>query len=101
MEAYCKIAWSLDPSNGIYFGNAVAHSSSKASALRDLVDYLGFNLTQTLAIGDSYNDLDIFRVSGAKIAMGHAPASLKEMADWIAPTVDEDGVAIAIEKFFL
>jgi Cof subfamily protein (haloacid dehalogenase superfamily) len=101
MENYCKIAWSLDPSNGIYFGNAVAQFASKANALQALVDYLGFNLNQTLAIGDSYNDLEIFQVAGTKVAMGHAPISLKEIADWIAPSVDEDGVAVAIERFFL
>lgn len=100
MEDYCKIAWSLDPSNGIYFGNAVARTTSKANALRDLVDHLGFQLSQTLAIGDSYNDLEIFQVAGTKVAMGHAPISLKETADWIAPSVDEDGVAVAIEQFF-
>lgn len=101
METYCKIAWSLDPSNGIYFGNAVARSTSKANALRDLVDYLGLTLNQAMTIGDSYNDLEIFRVAGIKIAMGHGPDSLKELANWIAPSVDEDGVAVAIEKFFL
>jgi hydroxymethylpyrimidine pyrophosphatase-like HAD family hydrolase len=101
MNAYCKVAWSLDPSNGIYFGNAVSRSASKASALQDLVDYLGIRIEQTLAIGDSYNDLDIFKVAGAKVAMGHAPDSLKEIADWTAPSVDDDGVAVAIEKFIL
>lgn len=101
MQSFCKIAWSLDPSNGIYFGNAVARSASKASALRDMADYLGFDLSQTLAIGDSYNDLEIFKVAGAKVAMGHGPDSLKEIADWIAPSVDDDGVAAAIEKFIL
>ena len=101
MEEYCKISWALDPSNGIYFGNAVARSASKASALQDVVDYMGLDISQTLAIGDSYNDLEIFKVAGTKVAMGHAPESLKEIANWIAPTVNDDGVAVAIEKFIL
>lgn len=101
LEDYCKMAWSLDPSNGIYFGNAVARSVSKGGALRDVVDYLGYELSQTLAIGDSYNDLGILKTAGIKVAMGHAPDSLKEVADWVAPSVDEDGVAAAIEKFIL
>jgi hydroxymethylpyrimidine pyrophosphatase-like HAD family hydrolase len=33
--------------------------------------------------------------------MGHAPESLKALADWIAPSVDEDGVATTIEKYIL
>jgi len=101
MENFCKMSWSLDPSNGIYFGNAVAKAVSKAGALQEMVDYLGFDITQTVAIGDSYNDLGMFRVAGTKIAMGHAPDSLKSLADWVAPSVDDDGVAVAIEKFVL
>lgn len=101
MEGYCKMAWSLDPSNGIYFGNAINSSASKGSALQDLIDYLGGDMRQTMAIGDSYNDLNIFKVAHKTVAMGHAPDSLKELADWIAPSVNEDGVAVAIEKFIL
>ncbi len=101
MANYCKIAWSLDPSNNIYFGNAVARTVSKGGALLQMVDYLGIDLEQTLTIGDSYNDIGIFKVGGTKVAMGHAPDQLKELATWIAPPVEEDGVAVAIEKFIL
>jgi hydroxymethylpyrimidine pyrophosphatase-like HAD family hydrolase len=79
----------------------VARTVSKAGALLELVDYLDIDISKTLAIGDSYNDLGIFKVAGAKVAMGHAPDSLKGLADWIAPVVDDDGVAAAIERFIL
>ncbi len=101
MESYCKMSWSLDPSNGIYFGNAVSRTVSKGGALREMVDHLGISTEEALVIGDSYNDLGIFKVAGTKVAMGHAPEQLKELADWIAPDVDHDGVAVAIEKFLL
>ena len=101
MASYCKMSWSLDPSNGIYFGNAVARSVSKAGALLEMIDYLDIDISRTLAIGDSFNDLGIFKVAGAKIAMGHSPDSLKELADWVAPSVDDEGVAVAIERFIL
>jgi len=101
MEKLCKMSWSLDPSNNIYFGNAISRYVSKASALRDMADYLGIDLSQILAIGDSFNDLPIFEVAGTSVAMGHAPAGLKQLANWVAPSVDQDGVAIAIEKFIL
>jgi hydroxymethylpyrimidine pyrophosphatase-like HAD family hydrolase len=101
MEAYCKISWSMDPSNGIYFGNAVARTASKGGALLELVDYLGVGREETLAIGDSYNDIDIFNQAGLKVAMGHAPDELKKLADWIAPPVNEHGVAVAIQKVFI
>ena len=101
MARYCKMSWSLDPSNGIFFGNAVSRNVSKANALRDMVDYMGIGIDQILAIGDSFNDLSTFEVAGTCVAMGNAPDSLKQLADWIAPPVEEDGVAAAIEKFLL
>lgn len=101
MADLCKMSWSLDPTNGIYFGNAISRSVSKGNALNEIMDYLGIKASQIMAIGDSFNDLPIFEVAGTKIAMGHAPGSLKELADWVAPTVEEDGVAVAIEKFIL
>lgn len=101
MEKLCKMSWSLDPSNNIYFGNAISRYVSKASALRDMADYLGVELNQILAVGDSFNDLPIFEVAGTCVAMGHAPAHLKQLAHWVAPPVEDDGVAVAIEKFIL
>lgn len=100
MQKYCKVAWSLDPSNGIYFGNLVSRYVSKGGALRELVDYKGVTLEETVVVGDSYNDMGIFDVAGTAVAMGHAPDDLKKLADWIAPDVDHDGVAAAIERYF-
>ena len=101
MAQYCKMSWSLDPSNGIYFGNAISRHVSKAKALHDVVDYLGIDIGEILAIGDSFNDLSTFEVAGTKVAMGDAPDELKQLADWIAPPVDQDGVAVIIEKYLL
>ncbi len=101
MERYCKMSWSLDPSNGIYFGNAVSRAVSKAKALRDMIDYLGISFQEMLTVGDSFNDLSTFEVAGTSVAMGNAPESLKALADWVAPTVAQDGVATVIEKYIL
>lgn len=101
MEPFCKMSWSLDPSNGIYFGNAVARTVSKAKALRDMADYLGIGFEEMLAVGDSFNDMSTFEVAGTCVAMGNAPESLKQLADWVAPPVAEDGVAAVIEEFIL
>lgn len=101
LQTFCKMSWSLDPSNGIYFGNAVSRSVSKAGALKDMLDYLAIHPQQVLAIGDSFNDLSTFEIVGTSAAMGDAPESLKQLADWIAPPVEKDGVATVIEKFIL
>ncbi len=101
MERHCKMSWSFDASNGIYFINAVARSVSKGQALTDMTDYLNIDPSQVIAIGDSFNDVPTFEVAGTSVAMGNAPDGLKEMADWVAPSVEADGVAVAIEQFIL
>lgn len=101
MEPLCKMSWSLDPSNNIYFINAISRSVSKGETLHTVADYLGVDLEQVLAMGNSFNDLPIFEVAGASVAMGHAPDELKQKATWVAPSVEDDGVAVAIEKFVL
>ncbi|MBN1219376.1 MAG: Cof-type HAD-IIB family hydrolase [Anaerolineae bacterium] len=101
MEVLCKMSWSLDPSNNIYFINAISRAVSKGDSLRNVADYLGIGLDQIMAIGDSFNDLPVFEVAGFSVAMGNSPAELKELADWVAPPVEKDGVAVAIEQFIL
>jgi hydroxymethylpyrimidine pyrophosphatase-like HAD family hydrolase len=54
-----------------------------------------------MAIGDNWNDVEMLEYAGLGIAMGDAPAGVQAVADWVAPTVDEDGVAAAIAKFLL
>ena len=101
MEDYCKMSWSLDPSNNINFINAISRSVSKGDSLRNVADYMDIDLEQIMAIGDSFNDLPVFEVAGLSVAMGNAPEDLKQLADWVAPPVEKDGVAVAIEKFIL
>jgi hypothetical protein len=101
MQSLCKISWSLDPSNNIYFGNAISRYVSKGSALRDVLDYQGIDPAHVIAVGDSFNDLPIFEVVGTKVAMGHAPENLKQLADYVVPSIEGDGVAVAVEKFIL
>lgn len=101
MEHYCKMSWSVDPTNNIDFINAISRSVSKGETLRNVTDYLNIDLDQVIAIGDSFNDLPVFEVAGVSVAMGNAPEDLKRLADWVAPPVEKDGVAVAIEKFIL
>ncbi|MCB0154398.1 MAG: Cof-type HAD-IIB family hydrolase [Anaerolineae bacterium] len=101
MARHCKMSWSFDASNGIFFINAVARSVSKGQALRDMMDYLNIDAGQVLAMGDSFNDLATFETVGFSVAMGNAPPEVKRKAGWVAPSVDDDGVAVAIERFVL
>jgi hydroxymethylpyrimidine pyrophosphatase-like HAD family hydrolase len=74
---------------------------SKASALLQLAKLRGISTGDILAIGDNWNDLPMLRLAGRAVLMANAPAELLSVAyekGWrIAPSNDEDGVALAIE----
>ncbi|MET0296508.1 MAG: Cof-type HAD-IIB family hydrolase [Microbacterium sp.] len=64
----------------------------KGAAIAQLVDALGLDIADSIAIGDSTNDLEMLQVAGVGIAMGNADAAVKQIADEITTAVDDDGV---------
>jgi HAD superfamily hydrolase (TIGR01484 family) len=74
--------------------------ATKEHAIHVLKEMLGLTSEQLIGVGDSGNDIPIFRAVSHKVAMGNATDALKELADEIAPTVDENGLATIIEKYF-
>ena len=75
--------------------------ADKGRALSALCARLHIPVEQTLAIGDSDNDLPVLRTAGISVAMGNAPEDVKQMADHITADCDEEGVALALEHFVL
>jgi Cof subfamily protein (haloacid dehalogenase superfamily) len=73
---------------------------SKASGLSYVVDQLGLEPTDVLAIGDGRNDIEMLTWAGRGVAMGHAPDEVKEIADDVTGTVDEDGAATEISRWY-
>lgn len=67
--------------------------TSKAVAVQKVAAYLGLSLSEVMVIGDSYNDVDMFKVAGLAVAMGNAPDDVKQAAHITIGTNDEDGVA--------
>lgn len=78
-----------------------ALGATKGKGILRLASHLGLEQNQTLACGDGENDITMIQLAGVGVAMGNAEEYLKEMADYITLTNDEDGVAAAIEKFVL
>ncbi len=75
---------------------------NKGTAVQYLAEeYLGLQAENVMAIGDNFNDLEMIQYAGLGIAMGNAPEAVQAEANWVAPTVELDGAAIAIEKFLL
>lgn len=73
---------------------------SKGKALKWLAKELGVSIEETMACGDTENDIDIIRTAGIGVAMGNAKENVKEIADYVTKTNMEDGVAYAIRRFW-
>ena len=76
-----------------------AKKATKGGALLNLCAVLGIDVKDSMAFGDGSNDLSMIQNAGIGVAMGNAYDGLKEAADFVTLTCDEDGVAHAIQKF--
>lgn len=74
---------------------------SKGLAIGKLLEHWGINKSNTIAIGDQDNDLEMLKAVKIGLAMGNATDSLKALSEIELPSVEDDGVAYAIEKFIL
>ncbi|MEQ8155407.1 MAG: Cof-type HAD-IIB family hydrolase [Clostridiaceae bacterium] len=73
----------------------------KGSGITELARILGIKQEEIIAIGDELNDMEMIEYAGMGIAMGNAKDELKEIANYITKTNEEDGVAYALDKFIL
>ena len=80
---------------------AIPLGVNKATALQRVTEELGIPRELTFAVGDAENDIEMVAWAGLGVAMGNASPSLKAVADYIAPSAEDDGAAQAIEKFCL
>jgi len=74
---------------------------SKEKALRELVDYYGINLDNTMTLGDNFNDVPMLDLAGVGVAMQNAPEEVKSHADVVTGSNNENGVSRAITKYVL
>ncbi|MCL2423018.1 MAG: Cof-type HAD-IIB family hydrolase [Micrococcales bacterium] len=65
---------------------------SKASALENIRQRLGVEPYATVAVGDGGNDVEMLRWAARGVAMGHAAANVREAADEVTATIDDDGL---------
>jgi len=75
---------------------------NKGTGVRYLAEeLLKIDAANVMTIGDNFNDLEMLEYAGLGIAMGNAPTGVQAVAQWVAPGVEQDGAAVAIEKFLL
>ncbi len=75
--------------------------AAKIDALKRLAAHLGISQAEVMVVGDQDNDAEMIAWAGVGVAMGNASPAAKAVADWIAPPLEEDGAAVAIEHFAL
>ncbi len=77
----------------------IPKASGKANAIYKILEYYGYTIEESMAFGDGGNDKDMLEAVGMGIAMGNAIDEVKEIANYVCDTVDNDGVCGAVEKF--
>ncbi|WP_303000174.1 HAD family hydrolase [Thomasclavelia spiroformis] len=73
-------------------GELISKVDNKATAIKQVIDYLGIDKKDTIAFGDSMNDYEMINFVECGIAMGNACKELKEVASRVCRSVDEDGI---------
>ncbi|PLR81169.1 phosphoglycolate phosphatase [Bacillus canaveralius] len=74
---------------------------NKAKAIGKVCGFLGLEMQNVMAIGDSLNDIAMIREAGLGVAMGNAQEIVKATADWVTESNKNDGVAKAIYEWVL
>ncbi len=87
--------------NGDWMVDFTHATATKATAVARYAELNGIDASQMIAAGDSFNDVPLLDACGLGVAMGNAVPEVKSIADYVAPSVDEDGLAVAIDEFVL
>lgn len=86
---------------GAHSGEMMPAGVHKATGLDVIIAHLGLDRTDTIAVGDSFNDLELLAAAGIGIAMGNAPAEVQAVADDVTGHVDAGGLADAFARYGL
>lgn len=108
MEERMRAKRELEKRNDLVLSASYPHNleintpgATKGEALNRLAEYLGLSREQIMGFGDGENDVTMMTMSGFGVAMSNGMDAVKQVADYITTSNDEDGVAAAIEKYVL
>src|SRR6185312_15558887 len=71
---------------------------SKGAALREAMTYLGIDPARVIAFGDGHNDIGLLKEAGTGVAMANAEEEVRVLADLVAPSNTEDGIARVLDE---
>lgn len=72
---------------------------NKGQGIRDICKVLNISPAEVIAFGDAANDIPMLQAAGMGVAMGNAQEAVKSAADYVTISNNEDGIAVALEKF--
>jgi hydroxymethylpyrimidine pyrophosphatase-like HAD family hydrolase len=101
LGASASIERTVYPDHGVGILDVLEPSVGKAEALAFLQARWGISAAETLAIGDNWNDHEMLEQAGRGLVMGNADPAMRALGLEVLPTNDEDGVAIALERYVL
>jgi hypothetical protein len=96
-----RIERTVYPREGVGILDVMNAQVNKAEALHYLQERWGFRASETLAIGDNWNDHEMLEQAGLGLVMGNADPAMHQLGLPVLPTNDQDGVAFAIERYVL
>ena len=83
------------------YSDVIKRGVTKATGMQRVLDYVGISRENCIGIGDSVNDLPMIEFAGLGVAMGNAPEGVKTRADVVTESIDDDGVAVMIERYVI
>lgn len=81
------------------FADITAKGNTKQKGIDEIIGHFGISLDETMAFGDGGNDISMLRHASIGVAMGNATDEVKQHANYITTSVDEDGIANALRHF--
>ena len=82
-----------------HFTDIIPKDGGKNKGIDAIINHFGIKLEETMAFGDGGNDIDMLKHAGIGIAMENARDDVKEIADFITTSVDDDGITNALKHY--
>ncbi len=84
-----------------FFIEIMPKNVDKATSLDRMLQTVGLTRDNAICCGDGFNDISMIKYAGTGVAMGNAQPAVKEVADYITGTNDEDGLVQVIDEFIM
>ena len=84
-----------------FFIEVMPKNVDKAASLDTMLGVIGMTKDAAICCGDGFNDISMIKYAGVGVAMGNAQTAVKEAADYITASNDEDGLVEVINRFIL